>query len=549
MRYLLWHSLISLLVLASLYFGRSAPPRLNMVVALCGMLVWLVPFPLFHLPVSEAVAGSTPATVYHFLVVGGENTTTAVPEQIQPNQSEAGAYAPPLVGLLFALATVIGVLLFVRDLVRQQRTLAALAKQAVRLKVPLAGARVAVYQIPGSGAMTTGLWRPRVWIGAEHRGQPEFRALLVHELTHVRRGDNATLMVGHLVARLFWWNPLVALLSERMRFYLELACDQSCCSRFEKQAYREALAATMLKVARLPQSRPHLAVAWGTGERHNLTRIKMIDGSFHMNKGYCCLLAFLVLFNAALIAAPGRLGFTTASALALPTVAGLAGAEDPVVENYDGIARVGEPGIDPPVFTHKVPPQYPHDAINHNIEGYVILEAVLERNGTVGDMKVLRGLKQGKYGFEHEAMEAVSQWQFLPAQRDGVTLDVRMTLKIDFVLDPEMKPLKVTMTKWRNLNPGLEGEVQIPKVLSHDKTFFNKEPNRTKVEIPVTVQVAAGGDLIDTYLDPEAITAFGNKNEIRTRIDAFVNHLKFEPARVDDVPVDTEIIFNVPLSL
>ncbi len=548
MRYLLWHSLISLLVLASLYFGRSAPPRLNMVVALCGMLVWLIPFPLFHLPVSDAVAGSTPATVYHFLVVGGENTTTPVPEVTQPI-TEPIAFAPPLVGLLFALATVIGGLLFVRDLVRQRQTLATLAKKAVRLKVPLAGNGVTLYQIPGSGAMTTGLWRPRVWIGAEHRGQPEFRALLVHELTHVRRRDNAILMVGHLIARLFWWNPLVALLSERMRFYLELACDQSCCSRFEKQAYREALAATMLKVARLPQTRPHLAVAWGTGEQHNLTRIKMIDGSFHMKKGYCSLLAFLVLINAALIAAPGRLGFTAPTALAMPTVAGLATDEAPIIEEDEGIARVGEPGVNPPVFTRKIAPQYPHDGLKKKVEGYVILEAVLKRDGTVGDINVLRGLEQGKYGFEQEALAAVRQWQFLPAERDNVTIDVRMTLKIDFALDPEMKPLRVAMTQWRNLNPGLEGEVQMPQVLSHDKTFFNKEPNRTKVEIPITVQVAAGGDLIDTYLNPEAIAAFGNQNEIRTRIDAFVNHLKFEPARVDDVPVDTEIIFNVPLAL
>lgn len=548
MRYLLWHSLISLMVWAALYFGRSAPPRLNMYVALCGMLVWLIPFPLFHLPVSEAVAGSTPATVYHFLVVGGENAAGAVPEAAQPLASEAVAFAPPLIGLLFALATLVGGLLFIRDLVHQRRTLAALAKKAVRLRLPLAGAGVAVYQIPGSGAMTTGLWRPRVWLGAEHRGQPEFRALLVHELTHVRRRDNAYLLVGHLVARLFWWNPLVALLSERMRFYLELACDQSCCSRFEKQAYREALAATMLKVARLPQSRPHLAVAWGTGERHNLTRIKMIDGSFHMKKGYCSLLAFLILVNAALIAAPGRLGLTAPTALALPTVAGL-GSPEPEVAQEDGIARVGQPGIKPPIFIRKVAPQYPIEGLNQKIEGYVILEAVLQHDGNVGDIKVLRSLENAKYGFEQEALAAVRQWQFIPGERDDVPTDVRMTLKIDFALDPEMKPLRVAVTNWRNLNPGLEGEVQMPQVLSHDKTFFGKDPSRTQVEIPITVQIAASGDLIESQLNPEAIAAFGNQDAIRTRIDAFVSHLKFEPARVDDVPVDTEIIFNVPLSL
>lgn len=100
----------------------------------------------------------------------------------------------------------------------------------------------------------------------------------------------------------------------------------------------------------------------------------------------------------------------------------------------DTIARVGQTGVEPPVFTKKVRPKYPERAIKIKLQGYVILEAVLRKDGKVDDIKVLRGLGKGKFGFEEAAMEALSKWQFLPGKVNNKAADVRMTLKIDFVL-------------------------------------------------------------------------------------------------------------------
>lgn len=100
----------------------------------------------------------------------------------------------------------------------------------------------------------------------------------------------------------------------------------------------------------------------------------------------------------------------------------------------DTIARVGEVGVEPPVFTKKVQPQYPERAIKIRLQGYVILEAILRKDGTVDEIKVLRGLGKGKFGFEDAASAALKRWEFLPGQVNGKPADVRMTLKIDFVL-------------------------------------------------------------------------------------------------------------------
>lgn len=108
--------------------------------------------------------------------------------------------------------------------------------------------------------------------------------------------------------------------------------------------------------------------------------------------------------------------------------------DGPPAPQGDTIARVGEVGVEPPVFTRKVPPKYPERAVKIKLQGYVILEAILRRDGTVDDIKVLRGLGKGKFGFEEEAKKALNRWEFLPGKVNGRPADVRMTLKIDFVL-------------------------------------------------------------------------------------------------------------------
>jgi TonB family protein len=108
--------------------------------------------------------------------------------------------------------------------------------------------------------------------------------------------------------------------------------------------------------------------------------------------------------------------------------------DGPPQQEGDTIARVGQVGVEPPVFTRRVSPKYPERAVKIKLQGYVILEAILRKDGSVDDIKVLRGLGKGKFGFEEEAMNALQKWEFLPGKVNGNPADVRMTLKIDFVL-------------------------------------------------------------------------------------------------------------------
>jgi len=110
------------------------------------------------------------------------------------------------------------------------------------------------------------------------------------------------------------------------------------------------------------------------------------------------------------------------------------GVPDAPPPPQDTIARVGQIGVEAPIITRRVLPKYPEKAVKVRLTGYVILEAVLGKDGSVRDIKVLRGLGRGKFGFEEAAMDALKQWEFLPGSVNGNAADVRMTLKIDFML-------------------------------------------------------------------------------------------------------------------
>jgi TonB family protein len=88
-------------------------------------------------------------------------------------------------------------------------------------------------------------------------------------------------------------------------------------------------------------------------------------------------------------------------------------------------------GIEPPRLLREVKGSYTDDARRRGIQGDVLLEIVIRRDGSVGDVRLRRGLDRG---LDQRAIDAVRQWRFSPAKRHGVAVDVIVEVGVEFKL-------------------------------------------------------------------------------------------------------------------
>jgi protein TonB len=84
-----------------------------------------------------------------------------------------------------------------------------------------------------------------------------------------------------------------------------------------------------------------------------------------------------------------------------------------------------------PRLLKEVKGDYTDAARRAGISGDVVLELVVRRDGTVGEVRVLEGLGGG---LNERAINAVRQWRFAPATRLGAPVDVIVEVAMEFKL-------------------------------------------------------------------------------------------------------------------
>lgn len=88
-------------------------------------------------------------------------------------------------------------------------------------------------------------------------------------------------------------------------------------------------------------------------------------------------------------------------------------------------------GIEPPTLLREVKPVYTDEARKRSLEGAVLLDVVVRRDGSVGSVRTVRKLGAG---LDERAIEAVRQWRFAPARRHGSPVDVVVEISVEFTL-------------------------------------------------------------------------------------------------------------------
>jgi TonB family protein len=88
-------------------------------------------------------------------------------------------------------------------------------------------------------------------------------------------------------------------------------------------------------------------------------------------------------------------------------------------------------GILPPKKITAPQPRYTEEARKARIQGTVILQAIVDADGKISNIKIIKGLP---LGLDLSAIETVKEWLYEPATREGLPVAVYMNLMINFSL-------------------------------------------------------------------------------------------------------------------
>jgi TonB family protein len=258
-----------------------------------------------------------------------------------------------------------------------------------------------------------GLFRTAVLMPRSSSQWPDwqFDAAVRHERTHLHRKDLWANFIAQLACALWWFHPLVWMLSGQLRDCQETACDDAVLfSGCEPAVYAEAL----LSVARTAAQTSTFnlqgcPMTTQTNLKNRITRL--LDHGIARTTSRANLLRTAAAF-AIVLTAIGTLGLQKSNA------------------QSDQVYRAGG-DVTSPYVLYKADPQYTEDARKEKISGAVLLSMVIGTDGLAHDISVVKGLDPG---LDRNAAEAVEQWRFAPGTLKGEPVAVRATIEVNFRL-------------------------------------------------------------------------------------------------------------------
>ena len=260
-----------------------------------------------------------------------------------------------------------------------------------------------------SSTVVCGSWRPSILVPSAACEWSPFhrRAVLLHELAHIRRSDAFVQQVAQISCAIFWFHPMVWMLAARLSHEQELACDDAVLMAGMTPA---SYAGILLETARALPSRFLLACGF-TGNppaRRLRARFAHLLDSHRDHR------------------TKPRLPKSLLPAFALVLL--LLGSLKPIEA-----AKIYDIGgeVSAPTLVAMSEPEYTAEAKNKGIQGAVLLSVVVATDGRAHNVHVERSLDSG---LDANAVHTVEGWRFKPAQRNGKPVAVHARIEVNFRL-------------------------------------------------------------------------------------------------------------------
>jgi TonB family protein len=245
----------------------------------------------------------------------------------------------------------------------------------------------------------------------------ELETVIGHELAHVKRMDFAKNLAYELLSLGVSYHPGVWFTRQRLTESREMVCDAMAAEVSGSKEYAQSL----LKLAGLLLQGKTVRVPYAIGvldsstlERRLMKLTEMKQEIGRVRRGVA-LGACVVL---------GVAAATSAVALRVGVDQKGSDTQKPVHS-----VMVKADVMQKQIVT-KVPPVYPQEAKAERIQGKVVLEAVIGKDGHVEHLKVVSGPKE----LQQSALDAVRQWVYKPYLVNGNAVDVTTTVNVTYTL-------------------------------------------------------------------------------------------------------------------
>jgi TonB family protein len=284
----------------------------------------------------------------------------------------------------------------------------------------------------GIGPVTVGLRSGLVLVPSaflENIPPADLDAVLAHELAHVARRDFAKNLFYSLVSLPIVWHPVMWRTRARLAESRELVCDAIAADAIATEAVagRKQYAQSLLRIASMLAGRPRVTL-------HAL-------GIFNFNADARTLERRVMTLTQkpAPLSTPRRILIAAAcSAVAFATCASALTLHTGVAELTPDTAQNAAPSkihVKSDIMSgQKISgenPKYPPDARAKKIQGAVVLDVIIGKDGTVENIRVQ---KTPAESLAKSAMEAVRTWRYRPYLLNGNPIEVETTVNVVYDL-------------------------------------------------------------------------------------------------------------------
>lgn len=279
----------------------------------------------------------------------------------------------------------------------------------------------------GIGPVTVGLRRGLVLLPSaflESIPAADLDAVLAHELAHIHRHDFAKNLLYGLVSLPIAWYPVGWWTRSRIAESRELECDAMAA---DAVAGRKQYAQSLLRLASVLSGSPSIPTLHALGifsfnadarifERRIMTlthkRTPMSAARRILVAASCCVVALA----------------TCTTALALRTdVAALPSAVDSKAPEKISVS----PAVMTGLKISGENPTYPKEARAKKIQGTVVIDAVIGKDGAIKNLHVV---KTPSKSLSESALKAVRTWQYQPYHLNGEPVEVKTTINVVYNL-------------------------------------------------------------------------------------------------------------------